>query len=284
MPVKKHGKPKANPNGKGRDSNKAKSKSKVMFNVNTGQELTSNSSTAAAARASPAAFVRKEDFHLGKGMLVRAAYKKGKKYFRGVVHRVNDNGTYDVMYNGGELEFKVERRFIDAVETRAEWKQRLHLRAVEEKKAQAMVESALGRGGGNGGGGGAGGAFDVKKIRSQSDAPFDRNAPLRTNLPWNCSVCRKPNNGTSENCRVCGTSKYYELSISKERIAYVLFAMLLVHACMPRKVGCCVRGKVFRCAFRSPSFGWLVGRPTQFCASILTCAGSSERIECRFTA
>ncbi len=153
-------------------------------------------------------------------MLVRAAYKKGKKYFRGVVHRVNDNGTYDVMYNGGELEFKVERRFIDAIESRADWKKRLHLRAVEEKTAKAQVDAALGRPG-KGAAFANGTPVNAKKVNGQTDAPFDRDAPLRTHLPWNCSVCRKPNNSTTENCRVCGTSKYYELAINKDKVMCV---------------------------------------------------------------
>ena len=234
------------------------------------EKLSSSSSSSSAAASSsfdgrtsllpshlsaPAAFVQKEDFHLGKGMLVRAAYKKGKKYFRGTVHRVNANGTYDIMYNGGELEFKVERRFIDAVESRAEWKHRLHLRAMEEKKAKAIVDAALGKkkkqrqknsphDARPSGGGAATGGYDAKKLRSQSDAPFHRDSPLRSNLPWNCSVCRKPNNSTSENCRVCGTSKYYELAISKEKIMFVpsgwctpCFVLAFFACCFV--LGCC---------------------------------------------
>jgi len=179
--------------------------------------MPSTPKSSSAAERTPASYVPQEDFHLGKGMQIRAAYKAGKKYFRGVVHRVNDNGTYDVMYNGGELEFKVERRFIDAIETRAEWKKRLHLRAVEEKKAKALVDAALGRRQNDPRAQEQG--VNEKKLKAQSDAPFHRDGPIRNNLPWNCSVCRKPNNSTSENCRVCGTSKYYELAISKEKLA-----------------------------------------------------------------
>lgn len=214
--------------GKGGSDDKGEIATQKKSNSSSSSTNGSSKSRLPSHLSAPAAFVQKEDFHLGKGMLVRAAYKKGKKYFRGTVHRVNANGTYDIMYNGGELEFKVERRFIDAVESRAEWKQRLHLRAMEEKKAKAIVDAALGkkkqkqkqkqglqpRESGRG-------YDDVKKLRAQSDAPFHRDSPLRSNLPWNCSVCRKPNNSTSENCRVCGTSKYYELAISKEKIMCV---------------------------------------------------------------
>jgi hypothetical protein len=179
-------------------------------------------SSAPPTATAPARYVEKEDFHLGKGMLVRAAYKAGAKYFRGVVHRVNLDGTYDVMYNGGELEFRVERRFIDSIETRAEWKTRLKLRADDKQKTKELVDAAVngvaaktrssgtsGSGSGTNNGQNGNGKTAAAAVAAAAD-----QGPLRHGVPWNCTVCRKPNNSGSESCRVCGTSKYYQLSMA----------------------------------------------------------------------
>lgn len=49
------------------------------------------------------------------GAAVQARYKKGAKWFSGKIARVRTDGTFDVEYDDGDVEIKVEASFIEAV-------------------------------------------------------------------------------------------------------------------------------------------------------------------------
>jgi hypothetical protein len=48
------------------------------------------------------------------GDTIKARYKKGAKCFRGTITRVRSDGTYDVEYEDGDVETKVEDQYIEA--------------------------------------------------------------------------------------------------------------------------------------------------------------------------
>lgn len=47
---------------------------------------------------------------------VRAKYKMGSRWFAGKIKKVNTDGTFDVLYEDGDMELRVEREFIEGVE------------------------------------------------------------------------------------------------------------------------------------------------------------------------
>ncbi|RLN48991.1 hypothetical protein BBJ28_00012921 [Nothophytophthora sp. Chile5] len=61
---------------------------------------------------------RKEQASLKVGDVVKARYKKGSKLFAGQVTRVRDDDTYDIEYDDGDVETRVERRLIEAPEAK----------------------------------------------------------------------------------------------------------------------------------------------------------------------
>ena len=47
------------------------------------------------------------------GSRIEALYKgRGKKWFAGVVQAIHDDGTYDILYDDGDREFRVKRKHI----------------------------------------------------------------------------------------------------------------------------------------------------------------------------
>ncbi|GAB9471047.1 hypothetical protein Gpo141_00008273, partial [Globisporangium polare] len=73
-------------------------------------------SLATASRPSP---IKTGSSKLYVGDTIKARYNKGAKWFGGKITRVRSDGTYDVEYEDGDVEMKVEMAFIEAVATSA---------------------------------------------------------------------------------------------------------------------------------------------------------------------
>lgn len=61
---------------------------------------------------------KSQSLRLAVGDSVRARYKKGAKWFSGKIIRVRTDGTFDVEYDDGDVEIKVEPACIEAVATK----------------------------------------------------------------------------------------------------------------------------------------------------------------------
>jgi hypothetical protein len=57
---------------------------------------------------------------LGIGDLVKARFKKGSKFFAGKITRVHSDGTYDIKYDDGDSESRVEMEYIEITKSNEE--------------------------------------------------------------------------------------------------------------------------------------------------------------------